>query len=226
MTTNGPSYVSLIGMHKPQLVVERNTQMETTMKYAKLDLGTIEAIVNKLGGMDGVKRFLAGELTVSAVEWTKKIWNRIKVGTFKNVDEIRKALKKANVNVSEWANDILNKVVVSVTKEEFDLVNVSPAELGFKGNTSRKDIYEMALKSGLELCSAEDGPQAVLQFGGQLRNGEWFVIGMEPITGSGGNLGVFYVERYGDGELWLYARSGYPGNVWDADFRFVFRRRR
>ncbi len=34
------------------------------MKYGKLDLGQIEAIVNKLGGMDGVQRFLSDELIV------------------------------------------------------------------------------------------------------------------------------------------------------------------
>ena len=34
------------------------------MKYSKLDLGTIEAIVNKLGGMEGVKRFLRGDTEV------------------------------------------------------------------------------------------------------------------------------------------------------------------
>ena len=35
------------------------------MKYANLSLGRIEAIVNRLGGMDGVERFLRGELVVS-----------------------------------------------------------------------------------------------------------------------------------------------------------------
>jgi len=35
------------------------------MKYATMDWGTMEAVVNKLGGMDGVQRFLRGELTVS-----------------------------------------------------------------------------------------------------------------------------------------------------------------
>ncbi len=38
------------------------------MKYPRLDLGQIEAIVNKLGGMEGVRRLLAGEVTVSAPE--------------------------------------------------------------------------------------------------------------------------------------------------------------
>lgn len=38
------------------------------MKYSKLDLGTIEAIVNKLGGMEGVQRFLRGETSVTELE--------------------------------------------------------------------------------------------------------------------------------------------------------------
>jgi len=34
------------------------------MKYASLELGTVEAVFNKLGGMDGAKRFLADEFTL------------------------------------------------------------------------------------------------------------------------------------------------------------------
>lgn len=37
------------------------------MKYGELTLGQIEAIVNKLGGMDGVRRFLSGEIVVSSI---------------------------------------------------------------------------------------------------------------------------------------------------------------
>lgn len=38
------------------------------MKYGNLTLGQVEAIANKLGGEEGVKRFLAGELVVKEVE--------------------------------------------------------------------------------------------------------------------------------------------------------------
>ena len=38
------------------------------MKYGILNLGQIEAVVNKLGGMDGVDRFLRGELVISAAK--------------------------------------------------------------------------------------------------------------------------------------------------------------
>lgn len=37
------------------------------MKYGELNLGQVEAIVNKLGGMDGVRRFLSGETVVTGV---------------------------------------------------------------------------------------------------------------------------------------------------------------
>ncbi|MDP2705243.1 MAG: hypothetical protein U1D31_02785 [Patescibacteria group bacterium] len=44
------------------------------MKYSNLDLGTIEAVINKLGGIEGVKQFLSGELTVSKPDsnWREK----------------------------------------------------------------------------------------------------------------------------------------------------------
>ena len=39
-----------------------------TIKYSELTLGQIEAIGNKLGGMSGINRFLAGELAVVEVQ--------------------------------------------------------------------------------------------------------------------------------------------------------------
>lgn len=43
------------------------------MKYPNMDWGMMEAVVNKLGGMDGVKRFLSDELVVKAAELLKFI---------------------------------------------------------------------------------------------------------------------------------------------------------
>ena len=42
---------------------EENT-MNTTMKYASLDFGTVEAVFNKLGGLEGAAQFLRDELTL------------------------------------------------------------------------------------------------------------------------------------------------------------------
>lgn len=48
-----------------QLIAGEGDRVMSTMKYASLDLETIEAVFNKLGGMDGAQRFLRGELTVA-----------------------------------------------------------------------------------------------------------------------------------------------------------------
>ena len=196
------------------------------LKYSEMDWSTVEAVVNKLGGMSGVKRLLSGELVIKTVIWTDRIWSLIKIGRFKNVDEIRKGLKNANCNISDWANDLLNKITVSVREEEFELVNISLLELGFKNDTARKDVYEQALKSGLELCPAEVGPQVALQFGSQFKNSECFVIGMEPIIDSHGNLSMFSIKCHGDGGLCLHTKSGRPDYIWYPNNRFIFQRRK
>jgi len=43
------------------------------MKYGELNLGQIEAIVNKLGGMDGVQHFLSGELVIKTPELLRQV---------------------------------------------------------------------------------------------------------------------------------------------------------
>lgn len=60
------------------------------MKYNNLDPGTIEAVVNKLGGVDGVRRFLSGQIVVQAVatiheflvDYTMSLSDMIKVGQY------------------------------------------------------------------------------------------------------------------------------------------------
>lgn len=193
------------------------------MKYNGLTLGQIEAIVNKMGGMEGVKRFLSGELMIKETENEFNVWKTIKLGTgLQTADDFRKALKDNGFNISDWASDILKKPAFTVaTKEiELDLVVVSVAELGFKDGATREQIYTRAKELGLDLCPAEVGPQLRLQYKDQPNN-EWLVVGMEPITDSYGFLGLFYVKRYGS-DLWLYSDYGRSGYVWSSDFRFAF----
>ena len=194
------------------------------MKYGELNLGQMEAVVNKLGGMEGVRRFLSGELLVKELEHQFKIWKTIKLGSsFKTADDFRKSLKDNGFNISDWANDILGKPNFTVATEEteVDLVKVTVAELGFKKGARREQIYDRAKEFGLELCPPEVGPQLRLQYQDQ-PNGEWVFIGMEPITDSDGGLHVFSVER-DDSELWLYSYWGYPSYVWYPDGQWVFR---
>lgn len=202
-------------------------KIRIVMKYSEMNWGTMEAVVNKLGGMDGVQRFLSGDLVVKSAtpsDLVLKVWKTIKLGTgLKTADDFRKALKKSNCGIGDWANDILGKPAFTASETEMDanLVIVSVGELGFKDGATRKDIYERAQSLGLSLCPAEVGPQLRLQYTDQPKN-EWLVIGMEPITHSDGDLLLFDVGRDDDGEQWLSTYYGGADGVWDAGYRFVF----
>jgi len=193
------------------------------MKYGELTLGQVEAVVNKLGGMEGVKRFLAGETMAKETEHEFDIWKTIKLGTgFKTADEFRRALRDGGFRISGWASDILGNPAFKVASEEteVDLIKVTVAELGFKEGVRRDQIYERAKEFGLELCPAEVGPQLRLRYKDQ-PNGEWILVAMEPIFASDGRPGLFFVGRPASG-LWLGGRWGRPGLFWGADHLWVF----
>jgi len=197
------------------------------MKYGELNLGQIEAVVNKLGGMEGVKRFLSGEMVIKKIERKFKIWKTIKLGTsLKTTDDFCRALADGEFKLSDWALDILGKSDFTVAAEEskVDLIKVTIAELGFKNGARCDQIYARAKELGLELCPAEVGPQLRLQYKNQ-PNGEWILVAMEPITDSGGDLGVFDVGC-DDSGLWLDSLWSIPGNVWITDDPWVFFRPR
>lgn len=191
------------------------------MKYGELNLGQMEAVVNKLGGMDGVKRLLSGELVVKMAErsFAIAIWKTITLGVHQSSSEYRKALQINGYRIGDYADHILNKVKVSETETQLDLVVKTVAELGFKDGARRDTIYTRAIEFGLELCPAEVGPALRLAYKDQ-PYGEWLRIAMEPIAASGGRLEVFVVR--GAGGRWLYGGSGAPDSFWFADSRWVF----
>lgn len=199
------------------------------MKYNDFTLGQIEAVLNKLGGIEGVMDFLSGKTIVKVPSDEKtlfNVWKTIKLGNYKNADEFRKALKKNGFKTGDWANDILDKPAFTVAgaEEEIQLVNVSVADLGFKNGATYKGICAKAKELGLELCPNEVGPQLRLQYKDQPK-GEHLCIAMEPITDSDGDLHIFNVGRDDDG-LWLRGSYGYSVDFWSASHRFVFRLRK
>ena len=154
------------------------------------------------------------------------VWKTIKLGTHKNADEFRKALKKDGFKIGDWGNDILGEpaFTVSSAEEEIQLANVSVADLGFKNGANYGDICAKAKELGLELCPNEVGPQLRLQYKDQPK-GEYLRIAMEPIAGSDGRLDIFRVDHGGDG-LWLDGNHGHSDTFWLARNRFVFRLRK
>ncbi|MFH1451015.1 MAG: hypothetical protein ABIF89_00170 [bacterium] len=193
------------------------------MKYGELNLGQIEAVVNKLGGMEGVRRFLSGELVVEEAESQLKVWKTIRLGTgLRTVDDFHRALGNAGFGTDFWTRDILSKptFMVATREIEVDLVKVTPARLGLRKGARRNLIYERAKDFGLELCPPEVGPQLCLQYQSQ-PDDKPLHIGMESIIGPNDNQFVFGIH-YSSSKFRLATFCGYPSYFWRASSCWVF----
>ena len=73
------------------------------------------------------------------------------------------ALEKQR-SVWRWWYSHSPDFIVSNTRTQVTLVNISVADLGFKGGASYPDIYKRAQELGLQLAPAEVGPQLRLQY--------------------------------------------------------------
>lgn len=200
------------------------------MKYGTVNLGQIEAVINKLGGQENFERLLRcnsvnvtfndGKAEVVAMDPLASIWKTITIGNIGR-EKFIPTLKEHVMNVSDLSECMMKQVAFTVVsqEEQIDLVNVSAAELGFDRATRYDAICDRARECGLELCPPEVGPQLRLQYLDQPL-GEWFVIAMKVIRCSDGGLHVFCAGHNDDG-LWLDGESfdslRLPGN------RFVFR---
>jgi hypothetical protein len=110
-------------------------------------------------------------------------WKTIEVGSFPDSIALRNALNAADCAIGGQAEEILARPAFTVVsrKMQIDLVAVSPAELGFDGDTvSLADIYVRAWQLGFRPVPAEVGPQLRLQYLDQPL-GEFLIVGMEPI---------------------------------------------
>ncbi len=155
----------------------------------------------------------------------KVFWRTIETNSnIKNAKDAEDILEQQRFKIYDYAKEMLKKTIFSGEKQKYKVVSFSVESLGFSNGAKYKDIIAKAKEFGLELCPAELGPQLRLQYKDQPNN-EYLRVGMEPIVGSGGCLRVFRLFRDGS-ELWLGSGDGDPGDVWDADDRFVFVRPR
>jgi len=136
--------------------------------------------------------------------WSPK-W--ITLGIYRNIDDLRDALDRARMKTGLSASAILSspEFKFSAAETEVTLVIASVADLGFDDEgASLAAIYARARELGLELCSAEVGPQLRLKYLNQ-PVGEWLHIAMTPIATSQGTVSDFTVANGGAGLLLLGA---------------------
>ncbi len=188
----------------------------------------LDAVVKKLGGAEGVKRLLSGELSIVETPAADfPVWKTVRLGVHKSAEAYRKALATGNHRAGSWVNDFLGKPAYQSAKNEteVDLVVLSVGDLGFKKGALYSQICEKAVALGLELCPAEVGPALRLAYEDQPR-GERLIIATKSAAGSSDELDLFSMEVSGGGGLWLRGDCGPSDRYWEADRRFVFVRPR
>ena len=145
----------------------------------------------------------------------------------KSAEQLISEMEAAGIKLSSYARSmLLNKAEFIPTKdpEEMTLIRLTVGDLGFKTSATTTQIFERAEELGLELCPPDTGPNYRLKYRNQPL-GEYFRIGMKPITVSDGGPDVFSLNHYDDG-LWLYCVWARPDDTWLPDRGFVFRLRK
>ena len=186
------------------------------MKYSKLNLGQIEALVNKVGGLEGVIKILSGRVGVVRL----KPWQTVQLGTFQSESALRQALDDAGSDGgyedgSGKSSRVLNDIEISCP-QTVDLVIVGVEDLGLFDVHTMEEIYRIAKGMGLDYCPDETAAQVLLQCKFNLKkatNGNRLQFAMNPNKRNGNGFridekdGKNYLNRYSNSLF--YQRSGY-----------------
>jgi uncharacterized protein YjiS (DUF1127 family) len=151
------------------------------------------------------------------------VWKTIAIGTFTDLVALRRAMVAVGCSVGKSADEILARPAFTLSgkKTEVELLAVSPAELGFQGETATlRDIYAHAQRLGLRLSPAEVAPQLRLQYFDQ-PIGEFLLIAMAPIRTWAGEPVILTVANGGAG-LILIGQDGQDDLEVPVTSRFVF----
>ncbi|OGM94250.1 hypothetical protein A2524_01085 [Candidatus Wolfebacteria bacterium RIFOXYD12_FULL_48_21] len=176
----------------------------------------------KLDSANALIKEIKGEKEIAESKEQFETWQTIESGG-KSKDELIKELEEKGRLIGADANHLLKSedFKTSESREHIDLVRPTVKDLGFDNGATTEEIYARADELGLDLCEAEDAPNLRVQYDGT----EGMAIAMKQITGSGGFPSVFYLSS-DDDDLWLGTNGARPGIRWNADNRFVFRRRK
>jgi hypothetical protein len=148
------------------------------------------------------------------------VWKSVKLGTYKNISELKKALMDSGFKLisDDRTNLLLDEMDFSevATIIEADLILVSVKELGFKKGATSEEVLERARELGLELCPAEAAPQLQLQFPNQVENPYMYV------RSKSGDLSCFHITN----SMIFAALPTSLQDFWSASGYFVFVRLR
>ncbi len=189
----------------------------------------MEAVVNKLGGMDGVERFLRGALTVSAPPPSWREQDGVIYFTLPPTDGTTgpawiARLEKKGFRLSKWAKDVLLsrefKPTTGVTSE----IAVLKGMLFEDKDRITQNICDLAIDRKLITPNAEIACLIREMFSDNdiEAMGLWWIVAMhEPIKDSDGGPSFLNANRSG-GDSWLNTYCDDPGYRWTRVNGFAF----
>lgn len=191
------------------------------MKYGELTLGQIEALVNKVGGMEGVQRILtdATEVVVKAATKLLELVTTVEttgIKAFKAGGKFREGKTTDGVKIA-WLSDnfkenFLGKTEQNVAQAAFRIQKLKKASLDELGDTA-----EIFLAQLWELLKKQGNGQ----------RGDLLVSGYANITyirDSSGNLWAVCAHWRADHDGWhVNADSVTDPSLWYADNQVVSR---
>jgi hypothetical protein len=188
------------------------------MKYPEMDWGTMEAVVNKLGGMSGVKNFLRGDLLVvpSAVRNWRQEGEVISINVESSGATGRDwiaSLAKQKICTGRIAEEILlSKNVIPTSGIVYNVVILNGSYFPNPLRTE-KSIYEEARRRrwkipGIELaCLLRE---RISDKDLQVMDLELIVIMHDPFSDVEGVLHYFLALRGPDNSVGLGAVESFP----------------
>ena len=188
----------------------------------------MEAIINKLGGENGVDLFLRGELTVSAPtrQWREEngvIYFSVTSDGTTGKDWIKR-LEGNGSHVGGYAKQVLRSPDFKPTSGVTTEIGVLKGELFTDKDRITDKIRLKAVQSKMILPEAEVACLIREKFTDKDLEAMgliWIVAMHDPIKDSGGVPSLVSARRGGDGR-WLDAYYDDPDGCWDRGVGFAF----
>ena len=197
------------------------------MEYPSVTLGRVEAVWNKLGGEEGVDRFLRGELAVAEPirSWQERdgviYFTVTSDGT--SGEEWIARLERKGLRFSKYAKDVLRSSKFKPTNGVTTDVAVLKGMLWSDDQRITSNIRADAERRKFTKPNAEVACLIREKFSDEEIEAMgliWLVTMHEPIADSGGDLSLLGASRRDVGR-WLLTCDVRPGLGWGRDCGFA-----
>ncbi len=205
------------------------------MKYADLDLGTIEAVFNKLGGIEGAKDFLRTPNGLTVFERNKHghvVVTIISLSlSLTGAQEIQR-LEAAGYKVGSYAKSCLiskaedgyDKTHILVGGQSYSIALMPTKEIERDAERTTDNMRKLGMQYGYHKLRAGAMPRIREAVSNKQMEemGLWYVVGLHnPIKDSGGDPRVLAADRDVGGR-WLGSHVVRPDDQWFGDGAFAF----